>query len=385
VQVTSARFHQFDLARQLERRGLLAALFTGYPRWKLQQEGLPPAKLHTFPWLHVPWMAGGARLLRRVGWDDAFHAWSLGVLDRHVERSLPAHTDVLIAMSGHGLRCGRLAQERGGAWVCVRGSTHIRHQDAVLRAEYRRWGFASGGRSARAIAREESEYAGADRIAVPSRQVLKTFLAHGVPAERMALVPYGVDLTRFFPEGAPDADEFQIVFAGALSVRKGVGHLLNAFARLRHPRKRLLLVGSAGPETRQLLRDAPAGVEVIGHQPQAKLREIFSRSHVMALGSVEEGLANVLGQALACGCPVVATEATGAADLFTDGVEGFIVPEADPAMIAEKLERLAQEPDLRQRMAEAALRRVREIGGWDRYGDLMENLIRTLVAERKGT
>ena len=55
---------------------------------------------------------------------------------------------------------------------------------------------------------------------------------------------------------------------------------------------------------------------------------------------MEEGLALVQAQALACGCPVIGTWNTGAADLFSDGVEGFIVPPRDPKAIAERLRQL---------------------------------------------
>ena len=132
------------------------------------------------------------------------------MLDAHVARCLRGHeVDVLIAMSGHGMCSGSQVQRAGGAWICVRGSTHIRHQDEVLRAEHRRWGLAGGGRSALAIAREEAEYARADRIAVPSQYVWRTFIARGVAKERLALVPYGVDFARFYPVGEPPKEELE--------------------------------------------------------------------------------------------------------------------------------------------------------------------------------
>jgi alpha-maltose-1-phosphate synthase len=90
-------------------------------------------------------------------------------------------------------------------------------------------------------------------------------------------------------------------------------------------------------------------------------------------------LALVQAQAMACGCPILATPETGAEDLFTDGVEGFIVPSRSADALLEKLEALAQDPALQQRMSEAGLRRVREMGGWDRYGDLWESLLLSLV------
>jgi glycosyltransferase involved in cell wall biosynthesis len=109
----------------------------------------------------------------------------------------------------------------------------------------------------------------------------------------------------------------------------------------------------------------------------------MARSHVLALASVEEGLALVQGQAMACGCPVVATVATGAEDLFTDGVEGFIVPDRDVPALAARLQQLADDPSLRARMSTAALARVQHLGGWDRYGDQWDTLLHTLTGIRK--
>ncbi len=114
-------------------------------------------------------------------------------------------------------------------------------------------------------------------------------------------------------------------------------------------------------------------------QPEVAAR--MSRSHVLALASVEEGLALVQGQAMACGCPVIATTATGAEDLFTDGVEGFIVPDRDSATFALRLQQLADDAALRERMAAAALTRVRSLGGWDHYGEQWDRLLHRLTGQ----
>jgi glycosyltransferase involved in cell wall biosynthesis len=110
-------------------------------------------------------------------------------------------------------------------------------------------------------------------------------------------------------------------------------------------------------------------VVLMGHVPQSRLKEVMSQSHVMVLPSLEEGLALVQAQALACGCPVIGTHNTGASDLFSDGVEGFIVPPRDPDAISNRLQQLADEPDLRQKMSRNAIKAVRNIGGWSAYGE----------------
>jgi glycosyltransferase involved in cell wall biosynthesis len=66
---------------------------------------------------------------------------------------------------------------------------------------------------------------------------------------------------------------------------------------------------------------------------------------------------------------VIASTNTGASELINDGVEGFCVPIRSPALIADRLQLLADDLELRSRMALAALAVVRRLGGWDAYGD----------------
>jgi glycosyltransferase involved in cell wall biosynthesis len=133
-------------------------------------------------------------------------------------------------------------------------------------------------------------------------------------------------------------------------------------------------------DLRALLPKLPTeNVTFPGILPQPDLAALMSRSYVLALPSVEEGLALVQGQALACGCPVIATRATGAEDLFTDGVEGFILNDRDTGALAARLQQLADDPALRERMSAAALVRVKSLGGWDDYGGKWDALLHTLT------
>jgi glycosyltransferase involved in cell wall biosynthesis len=120
-------------------------------------------------------------------------------------------------------------------------------------------------------------------------------------------------------------------------------------------------------------------VEFLGSVPQERMIELMSTSTVMVLPSIEEGLALVQGQAMACGCPVIASTNTGSQDLYTDGIEGFIVPIRDPGALTQRMQQLAEDPDLRQRMSEAALVRVKSLGGWKDYGDQWEKLLQEAI------
>ena len=381
VLATSGKFHSFDLARQMHQRGMLRAIYTGYPRYKLKMEALPEALVHPFPIPLLVYLAAGRvspnqGLLRSLNW------WANDAVDRYACAVLPP-CDVFVGLSCSGLHAGRKAQGRGGVYICDRGSSHIRFQDRILKEEFARQGASFIGIDPRVIVKEEREYAAADMITVPSTFVKRSFVEMGITETKLRVIPYGVSLTRFQPAGEPDPDRFDVLFVGAASIRKGIRYLLEAFEALAHPRKRLTFVGAVLPEVKPLIAEFSRRLPItrLGPVPQAALKETMSRSHVLVLPSIEEGLALVQAQAMACGCPVIGTTNSGAEDLLRDGVEGFVAPIRDSAAIAERLQRLADDAGLRQRMSLASLARVRSFGGWDEYGDKMLALFSDLRDE----
>ena len=92
------------------------------------------------------------------------------------------------------------------------------------------------------------------------------------------------------------------------------------------------------------------------------------------------GLGLVMAEAMACGCPVISSTNCGGDDLYTDGVEGFVVPIRDAKAIADRMQMLADQPELRREMGAAALKRVRSLGGWTDYGDQWEKLLLQLTS-----
>ncbi|MGB2833337.1 MAG: glycosyltransferase family 4 protein [Methylotenera sp.] len=365
------KFHTFDLARELYARGILAALFTAYPRFKLRNEELPQELIHTFPWVHGSYMAfpWKRHLPHSVvqQWEHlsaiSFGAW--------VERNLP-ECDLYVGHSGSALPAGKKAHQRGARYVCDRGSSHIRVYEQLLRQENERWGVPFLGLDPRDIAREEAEYDEADCITVPSDFARRSFLSQGIPTDKIRVLPYGVNLSRFYPVAEPAEDRFDVLFAGGMSLRKGVQYLVQAYQKVHHHAKSLTFVGASSPELIALLNARglwPSDAKVLGHMPQTELKSLMSRSHVMVLPSVEEGLAMVQAQAMACGCPVIASTNTGSEDLFTDGHEGYIVPIYDVDVLAERLQRLADHPEVRTVMRQRALAKVFSIGGWRDYGE----------------
>jgi starch synthase len=377
-------FHHFELARELDRRGHLDTVYSTWPWARLKREGLPHSKVQTFPWLHAPEMLLNRASIRlpqqladELGYQNAlrFDEWT----NRRIGK-----IDALIGISGSALKTGRQLQQRGGKFICDRGSSHQRYQAVIVADEFRRWGLDPPSDDPRDTVREEAIYEVADAITVPSSFARRSFLEQGVPAEKLHTIPYGVRLETFAKVADPSPDAFEVLFVGQVSLRKGLPYLLEAFQKLKHPTKRLRVIGAVSPEIRHLLPHLPKeNVEFLGSMPQTQLPKIMSESHVLVLPSIEDGFGLVLSQALACGCPILASTNTGADDLVTEGSEGFIVPIRDVPALTSRMQRLAADPALQRSMSEAGLTRVKQLGGWRHYGDRWEGLLLQLTQTKK--
>jgi len=373
---TIGRFHHFDLGRQLLRLRHRLSLFTSNPRRRVDRELLPFTKTH--PLLRIPYAVGGRLgFASHLYWlDEAL----LKDLANWLERSLDVEwTDVFHGLDGTGPKAGRRVREGGKLWICDRGSSHILTQRDLLVKEHDDWHVAPPRFSAHRLERCVAEYEESHAITVPSQFAARSFVQRGIPPERVFVCPYGVDLSEFKP-GVKRDDVFRVVHVGQINVRKGIGHLLRALEPLVKKRKcELWLVGEIDAAVRGLLDNYSGTFEYKGVYSRLELWQLYSQASVLVLASVEEGLALVQAQAMACGVPVIATTNTGAEDLFTDGVEGFILPIRSPEAIREKIEWMIDNRELRNEMAAASLARVKTLGGWDRYGERVVDVFKTLA------
>src|SRR5436309_15330034 len=122
VLATIGRFHSFDLARQMHKRSALAAIFSGYPWFKLKGERLPRGLVHTFPWLHAPYMRFPHGIFGD-GFTRQWEWWDFILFDYYTAARTPG-CDVYSALSASGLKSGIKVKRGGAKYVCDRGSSH---------------------------------------------------------------------------------------------------------------------------------------------------------------------------------------------------------------------------------------------------------------------
>ena len=194
--------------------------------------------------------------------------------------------------------------------------------------------------------------------------------AKGIAAERIIMVNTGVDLSRFRPVKKND-DVFRVVTCGSLSVQKGTHVLLEAFERAKLPGAELVLIGPVLPQLESLAaRYASSRVRFVGHVANAELYQWFSQGDVFVMPSIQEGLAAVQAQAMACGLPLISSASSGGEDLIgPDGAEGFIVKTGDSEALRERLEWCFDHRDECRAMGQAALARAGQALTWSAYGE----------------
>jgi glycosyltransferase involved in cell wall biosynthesis len=381
---TWSKFHFFELGRRLISEGMLSQIFTNVPHTFLRKEGLPRAVIESnaFPAILNYGLA-------RTGLPCPtsirhWLAWQADASQIEFVRKRLRECDVFVGLSGSGLSGGTLTQKRGGAYICERASSHILWQKRALEEEYAAFGASPPFFDSRMVEKELEEYSVSDRIVVPSNFVRNSFIEAGIASRKIRVIPYGVDVSKFKmrPEVAA-TDEFRVIYVGHISLRKGIPYLIEGFSRMKHPRKKLTLIGAVHSEMQQVLRSLPLeNVEFVKPIPKSQLVKYYHRADAFCMASVEEGLAYVIAEAMASGLPVIATETSGASDILVEGVSGFVIAPRDAHVIQDRLEMLASSPEIARRMGNNARNATEALGGWNEHGGAYIEEIRDLAASK---
>lgn len=211
------------------------------------------------------------------------------------------------------------------------------------------------------IANEEAHsrriFALADALFCPSQWVAEGVREFLPGSEgKIRLVPYGSSLAiAAAPNAAPAPG--RILFAGRDPLRKGLHHLAEAARILRGQGMELdVRAAGVGKADIEWMRDM-AEINCLGTIPMQRMREEFSQADLLVLPSLSEGQAGVVLEAMACGCPVVATRESGV-DFDPDG--GITVPVRDPAALAGAIAGVVGNRARRHQLAHGALRQSRQ-------------------------
>ena len=230
------------------------------------------------------------------------------------------------------------------------------------------------------------EYELADRLLVPSKCAAKSFVEAGVSEEKLFLLGAGVDTELFGNDtsselpGAFSAERpMRAVFCGALTRRKGVHVLLEAWNKLSLPYAQLTLVGKICEDIKPSLAQLEGpSINVTGFL--SCVDEVFRQSDIHIFPSECEGRPKSVYEACASGLPQITTFQSG--DVVLNEVNGLIVPPNDVLALANAIRRLYNSPWRILQYGRAARQRAEDELTWDHFRERLARAYDLVLRQR---
>jgi glycosyltransferase involved in cell wall biosynthesis len=372
------KFHSDYVAEQLYKHDLLEKAVTSHPRSRYtNRTNIPVGKLKFLkPIFAIPY------LLKKAGNPGKW-------LARKIEYKLPAifdkwaskqlgNANISITWSWSGLHTIRAIQQKKGIAIVEESGSCNLEQNKLLNEEYKTLGLQFTESTPDFIVdRELKEVNEANYLLCPSRYVAETFIINGVPKEKCIIIPYGVNLEMFnhYQQVRP---EFSVLFVGTVGVRKGLIYLFKALELLNKTSAvKCVLIGSIEESFRPIFDTYKHLFTHINRVEQKELLKYYNTASVFVFPSLDEGMALVQLEAMACGLPLICTPNSGGESVITNGKEGYIVPIRNPEALADKITYLQKNRDILINMSAAAAVQAQKFT-WDVYGDKLSTFISQL-------
>jgi glycosyltransferase involved in cell wall biosynthesis len=224
------------------------------------------------------------------------------------------------------------------------------------------------------------EVAMAQHWLVASSFTRKTLVEHGVPAERIRVIPYGADLDWFIPgqKNPLERRALRVLFVGTVGQRKGIKYLVKALEALPSGSVELTVCGRAVDNV-DVLRETRVPVRFLRFPTSQELLNEFQAADLFVLPSLAEGFGHVLLEAMSCGLPVIGTSRTAALDLIRPGQEGFVIEPGNVDELSESIEYFLRNPE-ELRRAGAAARSRAEHFTWARFRKGVADAVSEIIA-----
>lgn len=373
---SSGKYHHFNLAKSLFKKDNLSKIFTGYPWFKIKREMIPKEYVFCIGIFEVIIF-----FIKKISFNKLGFLYKKLIKFKKIksdkiflkEIKKIKYFDYFLCLSGDGLNTAKYVKTINKTYICERSSSHILYQEKILNDEYSKLGF-KRKINKWIIDRELKSYELADLILVPSNFVKKTFEEYGLN-NKVCVINFGANTDEFKKLNTKkETDEFNILFVGQLSIRKGLHYLTRSFKDFDHPKKKLHIVGPRTPETNLIDKFIYKENTIFyGARSKSEICKIMNTADVFVLPSLEEGMANVILEATACGLPIILTENSGGAELIENLNNGYVVPIKNSEAILEKLNLLKNRDILNNLSINSE--KFFNFYNWDRYSDeLKKNL-----------
>lgn len=377
------RFHFHNYVRYLEEKEYLNAFYYSHKK-NTDYNALHISKEHAYNFPFKEYMVQlQGRLFKSRGkgitYPFYFGAWQHSVL-RHWKPADLYH----YVNHGNSQQLIKRAHQDGSLVLGECVNSHIDYMRSILQEEYELLGLKEKPGVYSWEKKMVEELTETDHILAPSGFVKKSLTDKGFSAEKIHVIPYGANLTRFYPSEKPRRDTvFRVIMVAQLNPRKGHKYLLEAWKKLNLPNAELVFIGAMRPEMEEVLKPYKGLFTYKGVVQNHELITYLHESDLFVMPSIEEGCSVAPLEAMACGLPVIISENTGADAYFKEGEHGFVVPVRSVDALAQRILQLYQNPDLRHTIRMNNIRATQQDLSWSSYAAKLMDLYSSLLPQTR--
>ncbi|MDQ0640913.1 glycosyltransferase involved in cell wall biosynthesis [Pedobacter sp. W3I1] len=372
------KFHSDYTAFQLQQHNLLEKVITAHPSKKyLNRVSIEKKRAKFLAPIFVP-----AYLLSRIFSGSNFMVkWldnNMPILFDLLAAKNVKRSKIILAYAWSALESIKTVKKNGGIALVEECGSCNKYQNEILDEEYRKLGLTFKSPTPDFIVKRQlTEAELADYLLCPSNHVIGSFVENGIDRAKCILIPYGVNKD-IFKAYHLHKDEFTIICVGTIGVRKGQYYLFEALQQLaQRIAVKCILIGKVEDQFIAYYNQYKHLFTHYDYIPHQELVNYYNKASVFVLPSLDEGLALVQLEAMACGLPIISTPNAGADAIIDDRKEGYIVPIKDASAIANRIEMLYNDHILLKKMSENAICKSEKFS-WDNYGEKLADFINSL-------
>ncbi len=373
-----SRFHIFDQASQLEKKGLLNNIIHCHPNSHLKRFEIDLKKSINNPFLgYLNYL--GRYLPNYI--DNKLQKYITHKTDLFIKKTLIKKNnkpDIFIGLSSFITKTLEYCNQNNIMSVVDHGSLHPEYEKNIIINECDRISIDHKEFIAPEwqIQRMNLEFKNAKNIIVLSDIAKQSMINLGVAEKKINVLNCGVDNNFFKSKKTKKFDNFTISYCGSLSPRKGVHNLIESFKLANISGSQLLIIGAKSRSkdyNDYLKKISTSNTLFYGSLPQSDLSNVLSKCHLFILPSLADGFGLVVLQAISAGLPVIVSSNVGAADVIRQFGGGDIFQYNDINDLTEKIINFYKiKKNLNNNFD---LNHVINNSTWDNYGNRLYNFL----------
>lgn len=279
---------------------------------------IPAALVNNFWLWEIIWRASS--LILKKEYLNKLNYYNMWAFDYVISKKIKKdNCRVFTGFENSSYKTFETAKKLGKVCVLDAASVHYKHQMKYYKPNF------SNSLIEKINYRKEKEIELADYIVTLSSFAASTYKTF-CPDKIIVTIPLGVDTSRFtYKEKDLTKKFFNFLFVGNITYAKGVDLLVEAFSQIKNDSIQLFFSGSQGDAHNLLKKDSR--IKYLGKLNQAELNKLYHDCNVLILPSRLDGFGMVVTEAMATGTPSIVSTHTGAKDLITHNVNGWIFPD----------------------------------------------------------